>query len=55
MPHHGGNVAVNSTGAETTVGVGTNLTVEGPDVASPWRTPVTVAHVRLVGRNRGVT
>ena len=31
---NGGNVAVNSTGAETTVGVGTNLTVEGPNVAS---------------------
>ena len=31
---HGGNVAVNSTGAATTVGVGTTLTAEGPDVAS---------------------
>ena len=31
---NGGNVAVNSTGAATTVGVGTNLTVEAPDVAS---------------------
>ncbi len=40
----GGNVAVNSTGAATTVGVGTNLTVEGPDVASAWRTSATVAN-----------
>ena len=29
VPQNGGNVAVNSTGAATTVGVGTNLTVEG--------------------------
>jgi hypothetical protein len=42
---HGGNVAVNTTGAATTVGVGTNLTVEGPDVASAWRTAPTVANV----------
>src|SRR5207342_1501550 len=46
---NGGNVAVNTTGAETTVGVGTNLTVEGADIASPWRTPVTVANVGWSG------
>ena len=39
---NGGNVAVNSTGAATTVGVGTNLTVEGSDVASARRTAATV-------------
>ena len=32
---NGGNVAVNSTGAATTVGVGTNLTVEAPNVTAP--------------------
>ena len=41
---NGGNVAVNSTGAATTVGVGTNLTVEGPDVASAPRTAATVTN-----------
>ena len=41
---NGGNVAVNSTGAATTVGVGTNLFVEGPDVTSAWRTAATVAN-----------
>ncbi len=39
----GGNVAVNSTGAATTVGVGTTLTVEGPDTPSAWRVPATSA------------
>lgn len=38
---NGGNVAVNSTGAATTVGVGTNLTTEGPDLQSVWRLPFT--------------
>ena len=42
---NGGNVAVNATGAPTTVGVGGTLTVEGPNVASAWRTAPTVAHV----------
>jgi hypothetical protein len=41
---NGGNVAVNSTGAATTVGVGTNLTVEGADVASAPRTAATVTN-----------
>ncbi len=41
----GGNVATNTTGAATTVGVGTNLTVQGPDVNSAWRTAPTVANV----------
>lgn len=39
---NGGNVAVNSTGAATTVGVGTNLTVDTPAVASAWRTGPTI-------------
>ena len=33
---NGGNVAVNSTGAATTVGVGTNLSVDVPPVASSY-------------------
>ena len=41
---NGGNVAVNTTGAATTVGVGDDLFIEGPDVASPWRTAPTVTH-----------
>ena len=40
---NGGNVAVNSTGAATTVGVGTNLTVEAPNVTSPARTAPSTA------------
>ena len=40
---NGGNVAVNSTGAATTVGVGTNLTVEAPNVTSPARTSPSTA------------
>jgi hypothetical protein len=34
---NGGNVAVNTTGAETTVGVGDDLFVTGPPVESGWR------------------
>jgi Tfp pilus assembly protein PilX len=41
---NGGNVAVNTTGAATTVGVGDDLFIEGPDVSSPWRTAPTVTN-----------
>jgi hypothetical protein len=40
---NGGNVAVNTTGAATTVAVGTNLTVEAPNVTSPARTSPSTA------------
>jgi hypothetical protein len=52
---NGGNVAVNTTGAETTVGVGTNLTVEAPNVASPARTaPSTAGAVTGTGWTNAV-
>ena len=46
---NGGNVAVNSTGAATTVGVGTTLTTEGPDTTSPARTAPSGGYVTGTG------